>query len=162
MDRRVTLKAELVSILRHDLAAAEQAHRATVSGATHEEAKPENDKDTRALEQSYLARGQAMRVEELRTAIAEVESLVPRAPTFLPGADLRAALGALVVVEEGDAESTYWIAPQGGGARLDGGKVHVVTPKSPLGTALVGKELGEDFDVVIAGRRRSLSVLRIE
>ena len=42
-----------------DLASLQRAHRATVEGATHEEAKPENDKDTRALEQSYLARGQS-------------------------------------------------------------------------------------------------------
>jgi len=42
------------------------AQRTVVEGATHEENKPENDKDTRALEQSYLARGQAQRVVELQ------------------------------------------------------------------------------------------------
>ena len=48
--------------------------RETARGATHEEAKPEDDKDTRALEQTYLARGQAERV-----AAAEHE-LSPHAP----------------------------------------------------------------------------------
>jgi len=52
-----TLKAELLALLAADLDTLERAHRATTEGATHEEAKPENDKDTRALEQSYLARG---------------------------------------------------------------------------------------------------------
>jgi hypothetical protein len=49
-------KAELLEKLRAqvtaDLARAAQAQRETQQGATHEEARPENDKDTRALEAS--------------------------------------------------------------------------------------------------------------
>src|SRR5262249_35036413 len=55
------LKRQLLDLLREQLEVLEHAHRTTHAGATHEEAKPENDKDTRALEQSYLARGQANR-----------------------------------------------------------------------------------------------------
>ncbi|HWZ89090.1 MAG TPA: hypothetical protein VNW92_09580, partial [Polyangiaceae bacterium] len=59
-------KARILSLLRArvaaDLATMSAAQRAVVVGATHEENRPENDKDTRALEQSYLARGQAQRV----------------------------------------------------------------------------------------------------
>ena len=51
--------------LSEQLAHALHAAEGTRKDATHEEAKPENDKDTRALEQSYLARGQAMRAEEV-------------------------------------------------------------------------------------------------
>jgi hypothetical protein len=58
---KAQLKAELVTILEGTLAGLERAHADARAGATHEEAKPENDKDTRALEQSYLARGQAIR-----------------------------------------------------------------------------------------------------
>jgi hypothetical protein len=65
VNTKSTLKQELVALLAADLETAERAQQAAREGATHEEAKPENDKDTRALEQSYVARGQAKRVEEL-------------------------------------------------------------------------------------------------
>src|SRR3984957_21184854 len=86
-----TLKAELLALLTADLETLERAHRATREGATHEEAKPENDKDTRALAQSYLARGEALRIEELRGGLADVTSMALRA--FRDGDP--AALGAL-------------------------------------------------------------------
>src|SRR5579871_2411359 len=100
------LKDELLARLETDLETLERALRATRAGATHEEAKPENDKDTRALEQSYLARGQALRVEELRAAVADVESMALRA--F--GAEMLIALGALVTIDEEDGESSLFLA----------------------------------------------------
>src|SRR5271163_799711 len=75
---KTALKDELVRILAADLEVRERAHKAALEGATHEEAKPENDKDTRALEQSYLARGQAARIQELREGLTAVEALLLR------------------------------------------------------------------------------------
>ena len=69
---KATLRAELLGRLRADLDQLESAHQAALEGATHEESKPENSKDTRALEQSYLARGQALRVADARRAVADV------------------------------------------------------------------------------------------
>ncbi|HEX2686728.1 MAG TPA: hypothetical protein VHN14_08920, partial [Kofleriaceae bacterium] len=56
---KATLKAELVAQLVAALDLAQRAHAAALEGATHAEARAENPKDTRGLEQSYLARGQA-------------------------------------------------------------------------------------------------------
>lgn len=152
------LKLELVGLLRAELLLAEKTHRTTTEAATHEEAKPENDKDTRALEQSYLARGQALRVEELRLAVAEVESMRAEVSSH----EGRVVLGARVtVVDERERPSTYWLAPHGGGNRLAGGRVQVVTPLSPVGRALVGKAVGDEVDVATAGTTRSLTVVSI-
>ena len=60
-----------------DLATLEKAQHATQAAATHEEAKPENDKDTRALEQSYLARGQALELFPGRSDVFDLV-LAPR------------------------------------------------------------------------------------
>src|SRR5580704_13110950 len=125
------LKEELLARLGADLETQVRAHRAACEGATHDEAKPENDKDTRALEQSYLARGQAARIDELRASIAEVNALPVRG--FV---ESRVALGALVTLEEDGQESTLLLASGGGGERLAGGRVQVVTPRSPLGHAI--------------------------
>ncbi len=152
-----SLKEQLVRVLASDLAVRERAYRASREAATHEEAKPENDKDTRALEQSYLARGEALRLEELRGALADVEALTSSA--LGPGDPVR--LGALVATEEDGQRALYWLAPHGGGTRLQGDTVQVVTPRSPLGRALLGKRAGDECEVLLAGKRRTLAIVSI-
>jgi hypothetical protein len=152
------LKEELVRILAADLEARERAHRAALEGATHEEAKPENDKDTRALEQSYLARGEALRIEELRGGLADVVAMPLR--EFKEGAP--AALGALVTAQEGDEVVALWVAPYGGGNRLADDAVKVVTPKSPLGRGLLGKRVGDECEIPLAGKTRVLTIVGLD
>jgi transcription elongation GreA/GreB family factor len=121
------------------------AQRAVVDGATHEENKPENDKDTRALEQSYLARGQAQRVVELQGQLNQLKALELR--DFAKGAAV--SLGALIAVEDERETVRYFLAPAGGGLRLTvaGREVRVITPQSPIGQALIGKRQGDDVDL---------------
>jgi transcription elongation GreA/GreB family factor len=158
MPAKESLRDELTRVLRADLEAHERAHGAAREGATHEEARPENDKDTRALEQSYLARGEAARVEQIRAALAQVQ--IMRVHAFSD--DEPAGLGALVTLEEGEAVLVLWIAPQGGGSRLDGGRIQVVTPQSALGQAIVGSKAGDDIAFAVAGRVRELRIVRVE
>jgi len=153
---KTVLLEELAQLVRADLEAAERAQRVTVEGATHEEARPENDKDTRALEQSYLARGQAQRVEQLRSELAAVLALKPR--NFPDGAPI--ALGAVVVAEEDAALRTLFIAPARGGSELPGA-VQVVTPTSPLGRALIGKSAGDLCEVRLPQRLREIAIVSV-
>lgn len=151
---KAQLKAELVTILEGTLAGLERAHADARAGATHEEAKPENDKDTRALEQSYLARGQAMRIETLKAGLASlvVMALTPT-DTVKPG--------ALVEAEDDDGEALfYFVAPEGGGTKLKDA-VLVVTPLSPVGAALIGKREGDEVELRVAGKARVLTILRV-
>ncbi len=150
---KAALKTELVATLATALETAQRAHRAALEGATHSEARAENSKDTRGLEQSYLARGQAQRVAELETAVVEVTALVIEPRT-------RVTVGALVTIEEDGAESQLFVAPHGGGSVLADG-VQVVTPVSPLGRALLGKRSGDEVDVALPGRTRSLAIVRV-
>ncbi len=152
-----SLKLELCAAMRAELDAAMRAHKATAAGATHEEAKPENDKDTRALEQSYLARGQATRVRDLELACAEVEAMSVR-----PFGEAPIALGALVHCVEDGRDQTFFLAAHGGGTRLAGGAVQVVTPQSPIGRALLGKRAGDECEIIVAGKRREFEVARVE
>jgi transcription elongation GreA/GreB family factor len=158
LPQKLALKDELVRLLTADLETLERAQKAAIEAATHEEAKPENDKDTRALEASYLARGQALRIEELRTGLGEVAAWLPR--PF--DEDATITLGALVTVEEGEAVHHYLLASHGGGQKLANGLVQVVTPRSPLGRALAGKRANDDCDLVVEGRKRELSITSLE
>jgi transcription elongation GreA/GreB family factor len=156
---KAALRDELVRMLRADLEVLERAQDDAQKGATHEEAKAEDDKDTRAIEASYVARGHAMRVEELSRGIIEVQHMVLR--DF--GDDAPAALSAVVTVDDQDGtESRYFIAPHGGGLALAKGKVQVVTPKSPLGRALLGKHEGDDCEVRVGAKARTLEIESVE
>jgi transcription elongation GreA/GreB family factor len=154
------LKDQLVRALAADLAVRERAYQSAREAATHQEAKPENDKDTRALEQSYLARGEALRLEQQRTALAEVQAMPLQA--FDEASPVR--VGALVATSDRDAESRLtllWIAQHGGGTRLAEGSVLVVTPKSPLGRALLGGRAGDECEVLLAGKPGKPRTVRI-
>lgn len=156
-ERKRRLVTELLDRLRADHAALARTQRATVAGATSEEAKSEHSKDTRALEQSYLARGQAQRVEELREGLSRVAALPLRG--FAAGEPI--AVGALVEIEEEGATSILLLVPHGGGIRLSG-REQVVTPASPLGRALIGKTSGDTVEITVAGRPRHLTVRGLE
>jgi len=144
IDKRELL-AGLCQSVSEDLAVMSAAQRQVVDGATHEENKPENDKDTRALEQSYLARGQAQRVVELQDSLNKLKAMELRSFT----GESPITLSALVTVDDGRDEVRYFIAPAGGGLRLSvsDAEVRVITPQSPIAQALLGKREGDDLDI---------------
>lgn len=160
-DKRAIVAA-LRERIRGEIAGAHAAAHDAARAATHEEARPENDKDTRAIEASYLAGAQAERVRDLREAHATLAALPLRA--FAAGEPV--AAGALVTAEL-DGEPTqrafFFIAPFGGGrtAALDGRAVQVVTPRSPLGQALLGRTVGELVEVVVRGQTREYEIVAI-
>ncbi len=154
---KTMLRDALTAHLADELQRATAAHRETHAGATHSEARPEGSKDTRALEQSYLARGQAMRAEELRLAIAEVA----RMPVEALADDAPAQPGALLRVREDDVERTVWLALHGGGLVLAGGTVLVVTPVSPLGRAIVGQCAGDVCELAPGSRMREIEIVAV-
>jgi len=156
IDKLQALQA-LTNQLESELDTARAAQQQTQAGATHDENKPENDKDTRAIEATYLARGQARRVVELEQALLKLNSLEPR--QFPPDAPI--ALGAIVALE-GDDDDAFWylLAPAGGGARLELGatSMTVVTPESPVGRALLGRREGDDVEIRTPQGARECSV----
>lgn len=156
MSDKAPLRAELLAQLAQALETARAAHASAIEGATHPEAKAENDKDTRGLEQSYVARGQAQRVAELESAVADVTRMQLRA--FGTGDPI--AIGAVVTVAEGTTRHRYFVAPAGGGNVL-AGEVHVITPPSPLGRALLGKRLDDEVEVRLAGKLRELEIVDV-
>jgi transcription elongation GreA/GreB family factor len=149
---KAAVKEALRAVLARTLAAIASSAKDAAEGATHEENRSEGDKDMRATEQSYVARGQAMRAEELAEELQRLEGLPLRA--F--GEDDPIGPGALVRVSvEGEAR-TFFVVPWGGGTELDvdGTKVLVLTPGSPVGRALVGRRAGEELELMQRGKLR--------
>jgi transcription elongation GreA/GreB family factor len=151
----------LVTALQDDLDTMLRAAKSAHEAATHPEAKPENDKDTRGLELSYLAAGQSARAAELQRALAVLKTIAIR--DF--GADDHADLSAVVVLRDDDTDAVTraLLLPLGAGRSLsiDGEAVAVVSPAAPLGKAMLGKKVGDLVEVVIAGKPRAFEVLRV-
>ena len=161
-------KRELLETLHRrvdsDLAALERRQRDIQAGAVHEENRAEHAKDTRATEQSYLARGLAERVAALRRTAEAIATLEPRDL----GPDDAVAVGALVVLSASEADgaetSERWlIVPGAGGVELADGdrRVRTLTPVSPLGRALLGLHVGDGGTVRTPRGERDFEILAI-
>lgn len=112
-----------------------------------------------ALEFSRMARAQALRAREIRAAI---DALLAFRPKPLEGR-ARVELGALVEVEDEEGRGqTLFLAPVGAGEELSGpggdGFFTVVTPQSPIGSAVLGKREGESASARIRGEIREWTV----
>jgi transcription elongation GreA/GreB family factor len=154
------LLRRLQSELTRQIAVLRQATLAAREGATHEEAKPENAKDTRALEASYLAGAQAARLRELEGVASTLGFMRCRA--FRPSDPV--AVSAAIELERDGERSWFFIAQVGGGLAVSMGKyeIHVVTPVSPLGRALLGKTVGEVVELQVPGSTREYEIVAIE
>ena len=166
MTERKDLKRALVDALLakldEELANMRRAAKDARDAATHEEAKPENDKDTRALEASYLAGAQAARVREIEGAMKAIGSM----PLLDLGGGKTIQSSAVVTLEDEDEQrTTFFVAPFGGGVTLSafGLSAQVVTPQSPRGQALLGRTKGDVIEVrgTRPGPARELTIVDV-
>lgn len=153
LDKRAVLAA-LIAEVQRSLDVMVEAAKIAHAAATHEEMKPENDKDTRGLEAGYLARGQSQRAAEIEATLRKLRAFPVRACDVVQE-------GALVVTIDvaTRARSTVFIAPAGGGVKLDvdGTPVQAVSLSSPLGEALEDKGAG---DIAEMGKRK-IEIVRV-
>lgn len=142
------MKSELLDQIRSELRsqlgrlsrAAMEAHAA----ATDPGSKAEGKYDTRSLEASYLAVGQARQVDELAEAVRIFDGLV--LVDF--GSGERIDAGALVEVVMGGEVSTFLLVPAAGGLEFshNGKEVTLLTPASVLYQKLLGLSVGDSLD----------------
>ena len=153
---KTKVREALLVEMRAALEAMARSARDAAEGATHEESRSEGDKDMRATEESYVARGKAMRTEELADELARAESGAFRAYVAVDAI----GPGALVRVLVDEAPRLFLVSAYGGGRtlRVDGHEITVVAPATPVGGALVGKRVGDDFELAIKGALREWSI----
>ena len=140
-----------------DLDIAQRAAQTAYETATHEENIAENKYDTLGLEASYLAAGQAKRVEEIKQALALCQTMALRAYDDQRGIEIGALLG---LEDENGRQQWLFLAPDAAGLKVDvvGQPVTVITPRSPLGKSLLGKFEGDEVQILVAGARQHFTV----
>jgi transcription elongation GreA/GreB family factor len=158
VDKRALL-ASLHDTLAAELERASARAREAVEAATHEENRPESDKDMRSTEAAYVARGHAERVRELEHAVAKLAGLVVR--DFAPGDPI--AVSALVELDGDGRRWTYLLVPAPGGERIAVGatEVKTLTTASPLGAALLGLAEGDEVEVATPHGVRAYVIERV-
>jgi len=140
MDKQA-LVAQIHGLLSAHYERLERAFRESKEYATDPDSKAESKYDTRGLEASYLAAGQAEEVERLAESVASFDDLV------LPEFDDTSVAGAGALVEadrRGDLVF-YLLAPAGGGIQTEylGCDLSVLTPEAPLYQDLLGSRVGD-------------------
>ncbi len=142
------MKSDLLTRIRTELRArldrlskaACEAHAA----ATDPGSKAEGKYDTRSLEASYLAAGQARQVDELAESVRIFETL------SLPDFEMDDAIdaGALVEVELNGETAWFLLVPASGGLVVahEDLEVTLLTPDSGLYRKLLGMRVGESLD----------------
>ena len=146
---KAQLIKQIVASLCESLGVLEKAARASHAEATHESSKAESKYDTRGLEAAYLAGGQARQAMEILDSIKLYETLTTK--NF--AADEPIDLTALVELDVGGARSRYFIGPKNGGLEIEHQQkeITVITPQSPLGQTLVGKQAGQRWTAKLGG-----------
>ncbi|MBS7414681.1 GreA/GreB family elongation factor [Pseudomonas syringae] len=156
MNKRDVLQ-RIVDKLNIDLDIAERAAQTAYETATHEENIAENKYDTLGLEASYLAAGQARRVEEIRQSLT-----LYRKWSLKPFDESRGIqTGDLVVVEDVSGQTHYlFLGPDAAGLKVSAGDqlVTVITARAPLGQSLLGKFEDDAVQIVINGSRQSYEI----
>ncbi len=151
MDKK-RLLTEIVAHLEEVSQTMHAAAKATHEAATHEDAKAENKYDTRGLEASYLAEGQARQAEEAEANLRRFQQL--SSDPFPKTEPIE--IGALVTVEMAGFRDRYFCGPGAGGVEmeLDGEECIIVTRDSPIGSHVYGAREGSSFE--INGRRATI------
>lgn len=156
-------KKKLVETIRaqieKDVEVLKASAKATIDAATNEESKAENEYDTRGLEASYLARGQAKRISELEDVLLLLKHVNLR--TFGPNDGISSS--AVVEVELNGKTSFLFILAKGGGVSVnfEGKAIQVVTPTSPLGEALLDQKVGGTAVVETGPQVREYDIINV-
>ncbi len=169
----VDRKAFFVDALKQQYQAAiASAREAEVNAATaadevRKQARNRDDAKA-AVDPGRMAGGHRKRRQR---AARELDTLLQFARGGVPAfrRSAKVALGAMIDVsvegDDGDEERTLFMLPVGAGTELTGpggdGFISVIGPDSPVGRALMGASVGDDVEVVVAGRDREWAVVDI-
>lgn len=135
----------------------EIAHEA----ATNDANVAENKYDTLGLEASYLAHGQQERLAQCIEDNAIFDELFKQRDI----ASNDVVLSSIVtLIDDYDQERYLLIGPTAGGLKIEIGDIQVlvITPQSPIGAQLMGKELDDEVSLLISGNTINYAITAID
>lgn len=157
---KTDLLARIIERLGVDLDVAQRAAQTAYEAATAEENIAENKYDTLGLEASYLATGQARRMEEIRQARLAYQQLTLR--DYDPEAGVQLS-NLVLLADEQDRQQRVFLGPEAAGLKIGEGQalITVITPRSPLGQSLMGKLKGDEVVLVLGNGRQVYELVEV-
>lgn len=158
-----TIVQQVLSYLSKELEISQVAANNAHLAAIDDQSIAETQYDTVAIEAGYLAEGQSRRVAEIKGAITLFEQLAKRKVL----SSTKVILGSLVQLEQGiNNNEWFFIAPAAGGFKCEIDKyvkspkitVTVITPQSPMGQALLNKEIDDEVMLNLKGKTKAESI----
>ncbi len=151
---------ELIEKMKAEMHELEAAAKSNKDFATDQEFKAESKYDTRSLEASYLASAEAKRVEDLKLEIQMLEEVDLK----LSAKSDEVCIGSLVNLRHKDQDRSYFLIPTAGGTllKVEDQAVLVVSVFSPLGDAVLGLKVGEEFEVETPKETRTYQVIQFQ
>jgi len=151
-----------IAQIRAELDSTTTAAKETIATATNEAHHAEGKYDTFSLESSYLARGQAKRVQELSDSLESLQQLTLK--EFDKTTPI--LLSALVKLESTDGKDrrTLFFGPCAGGESItaDSETIVIITSRAPLGKAILGKKVGETFEIKMGPIPQTFKIISVE
>lgn len=156
---KTVLQQQIIATLEADRKVAKAVLAATHEAATHAESKAENKYDTRGLEAAYLADGQRRRLHEIETALAAYRNL-----QLTSGSNECVRVGALLCLEHDGHERWFFLGPDAAGLKLqhEGREILVISPRSPLGQSLLGRQVGDEVGIRVNALPQVYTVLDVQ
>ena len=153
MDKRSVI-LKIIESLQSELETYIRAAKSSHAEATADENRAENKYDTRGLEASYLAAGQANKVSELESAITAFKDLINQTTHDA------IEVGSLIELDQEGFTEFYFIGPTAGGTEVEveGTEILVITSESPLGSQLISLKSGQKSTLDLAGRKQKVQV----
>ncbi len=140
-------KNDIVRLLKdqvkEEISKAKTAYESTHSLATSSEMKAEGKYDTRSIEAGYMAGAQKKRIDELELEMGLLDEINTEHDAT------NVSVGSLVSIEYNSMERLYFISSTSGGSMLKLGDqaILVISAFSPIGSEVIGLEVGDEFEV---------------
>ncbi len=158
---KLDIHRRLVDQARTELESITVSAKNAFATATSEQHRAEGKYDTFKLESSFLSRGLAKRVAELTNALEALLDIP------LPDLDRTSPVqaGALVRLKCDDGKPLALFlgtGPGGEALMVDGEEISVVSSGSPLGLVVLGKRMGDTFEITTGKATHAFTVLSVE
>ena len=141
-DKSNLLQKAIEDLQRQFELMANAAHQAR-EDSTNEESKAENKYDTRGLEASYLAQGQAERAQKLSESLFLLKKV--QLKDFTATENL--SVSALVCLRTDNSDKWVFLIPASGMTlKVDDHRIQTMSTTSPIGRILLDCKLGDTFD----------------
>lgn len=151
---------EVIRATRSMLATAEKGRKDAIEESKYHKGAMQSRYDTFKEEAQYLMVAQDVRIRELNSVIAVLESSLVR-PNV---SSKKAKAFSLVELEDEEGSvASYLILPAGGGIACTANerKITTINASSPLARALSGKSEGEETEITIHGTTKHLLIVSV-